>query len=286
MKLIKPNQISGEILTLFAEADEKVIIVSPYCNFKTWNKLKNALDVCKRKGIDVEFYVRHDQPKSLEQVKEIGFEPISIRNLHTKLYINESYAIITSMNLIEFSDQNSLDIAYMTQNKREYKEVLEYYTRYILQNQVTLPKFMDEDSFMDWRNDLEEKISNTCESRFKIHCNDDEFIIQGPNRYNVHIRNNSKGNYLNLCGILSAKQAKKANSKPVSIPQSSKMEFKLYEPNSTSEYNTIWHHSTCKLQSESITKITKKEAIKVEKDIILFVSSIEKFKSSFRPNWT
>ena len=39
MKLIKPSQISGEIMTLIEEADKKLIIVSPYCKFSDWKKL-------------------------------------------------------------------------------------------------------------------------------------------------------------------------------------------------------------------------------------------------------
>lgn len=43
MKLIKPSSVSGEIMTLIEEADEKVILVSPYCKVKKWYKLLNKI---------------------------------------------------------------------------------------------------------------------------------------------------------------------------------------------------------------------------------------------------
>ena len=51
MKLIKPKQISGEIMTLIDESDEFVVIVSPYVQVKKWTKLKNTLSSLKKKNI-------------------------------------------------------------------------------------------------------------------------------------------------------------------------------------------------------------------------------------------
>ena len=61
MKLIKPSQISGEILTLFEEADEKVIIVSPYCKIGKWYKLLAKLKSLIERNIEIEFYVREGE---------------------------------------------------------------------------------------------------------------------------------------------------------------------------------------------------------------------------------
>lgn len=131
MQLIKPKQISGEIMTLIEEASKQLIIVSPYYNICKWYKLLNAFDSLKNKNISVEFYVRQSEHESISEIKNIGFTPFEILNLHTKLYLNESYGIVSSMNLNVSSDTNSLDIAYKTETDEEYAELYKYYKTYI-----------------------------------------------------------------------------------------------------------------------------------------------------------
>ena len=131
MQLIKPKQISGETMTLIEEASKQLIIISPYYNVSKWYKLLNAFDSLKNKNVSVEFYVRKSEPVSICEIKSIGFIPFEIPNLHTKLYLNESYGIVSSMNLNVSSDTNSLDIAYKTETEEEYLELYKYYETYI-----------------------------------------------------------------------------------------------------------------------------------------------------------
>ena len=131
MKLIKPSQISGEILTLFEEADNKVIIVSPYCKISKWYKLLAKLKSLIERNIEVEFYVREGEYETIQEIEQVGIKPICIKNLHCKIYMNEKEAIISSMNLLLSSEMNSLDIAYKTTTKEEYNELIDFYNRYI-----------------------------------------------------------------------------------------------------------------------------------------------------------
>ena len=131
MQLIKPKQISGEIMTLIEEASKQLIIISPYYNVSKWYKLLNAFDSLKNKNISIEFYVRKSEHVSISEIKNIGFIPFEIPNLHTKLYLNETYGIVSSMNLNVSSDTNSLDIAYKTESVKEYAELYKYYETYI-----------------------------------------------------------------------------------------------------------------------------------------------------------
>ncbi len=48
--------------------------------------------------------------------------PIEIENLHCKLYLNEKNAVVTSMNLHEYSDSSSIDIGYFITEKNHYQE--------------------------------------------------------------------------------------------------------------------------------------------------------------------
>jgi hypothetical protein len=121
MQIIKPRQISGEIMTLIEEADSKMIFISPYYDITKWVKLNNALKVLQHKKIDVEFYVRKGDNKSISEIRAINYEPICIPRLHTKLYLNESIAIVSSMNLHASSDEHSLDIALKTESPENIK---------------------------------------------------------------------------------------------------------------------------------------------------------------------
>ncbi|MEN8204286.1 MAG: hypothetical protein ABFS28_16945 [Bacteroidota bacterium] len=57
MKLINPSEISGKILTLLEQSDERVTIVSPYMKISKWYKLLNKLIDLKAKGIPIEIFV-------------------------------------------------------------------------------------------------------------------------------------------------------------------------------------------------------------------------------------
>jgi hypothetical protein len=131
MKLIKPSEISGEIMTLLEEADEKVILVSPYCKFSKWYKLLRKFEELQERRIPVEFYVREGEHASIAEVEAVGFDPIVIPGLHSKIYLNEKFGIVSSMNLLLSSDTNSLEIGYKTETKEEFEELQNFYNRYI-----------------------------------------------------------------------------------------------------------------------------------------------------------
>lgn len=134
MEFIKPPQIASQIMTLMDEADKKVIIISPYYKIEKWYKLQRHIQSLKDRKVAIEVYVREGQDniESIREAESLGIAPILIPNLHCKLYINEKYGIISSMNLHSSSDINSLDIGYKTQTQEEYDEIIDFYNRYIL----------------------------------------------------------------------------------------------------------------------------------------------------------
>lgn len=135
MKLIKPHFISAEILTLLEEAEEKVIIVSPYCRFQKWHKLKDRLYSLENRGVATEFYIREGESATFEEVYSLGISPVEVKGLHCKIYMNEKQAIVSSMNLLLSSEIASIEIAYKTENEEEYLELLEYLNLYIRKEQ-------------------------------------------------------------------------------------------------------------------------------------------------------
>jgi hypothetical protein len=61
----------------------------------------------------------------------LALEYKKIPHLHSKLYLNEKYGIVTSMNLLLSSEINSLEIGYATETWTEYNDLLGFYHRYI-----------------------------------------------------------------------------------------------------------------------------------------------------------
>jgi len=136
MELIEPFEISAKILTLLEESKERVIIVSPYVKISKWHKLMHRINALKSRGIPIILYVRDDPEnmatyKDLDQL-ELKYERIPF--LHCKFYMNEKRGIITSMNLLISSEINSLEIGYVTENRQEYIELLDFYHKHIYGN--------------------------------------------------------------------------------------------------------------------------------------------------------
>ncbi len=133
MKLIRPSEISAGILTLLDESVEWVILVSPYMKISKWYKFLNKVNDLKTRRIHTEIYVRDspDNTATYCDLDQLALQYKKIPNLHCKLYLNERYGIVTSMNLLLSSEINSLEIGYATETWTEYNDLLGFYQRYI-----------------------------------------------------------------------------------------------------------------------------------------------------------
>ena len=255
-------------MTLIEEADEKLIIVSPYCKFSDWKKFLNTISFLKRKKTTVEFYVRQGESKTYNEVERIGFNPISIPNLHTKLYINEKYAIVSSMNLLTYSDMNSLDIAYQTETEKEYNELIEYYERYlkifkqsqpnIESNIYSIEKHYKNIKNGNWSEYLSDLISDELNTNCRITFNESSIDIQCGNIYEAFISNTKKGNNLNILGVISGKELDILETEKDTFKENSRLDGTLKEGNNNS-YNTAGHHSKIKLESSKIEYLSKSD---------------------------
>ena len=273
MKLIKPSQISGEILTLFEEADEKVIIVSPYCKIGKWYKLVAKLKSLIERNIEIEFYVREGEFETIQEIEQVGIEPICIKNLHSKIYMNEKEAIVSSMNLLLSSEINSLDIAYKTTNKEEYDELLDYYNRYIKQTEK-------ENSDFD-KNYLFQTLSNEFD-RIRIYENENELIFKTRNNnYNCFVWNSGKRNEnkLRISGILSGKEFENSRKLKNEIEKRTNLEIEFRE-GGNGFYDTVWATSNGFIETQNMNYIIQKEVNIITENIVNFISEIQNIKNS------
>jgi len=286
MKLIKPSQISGEIMTLIQEADSKLVIVSPYYKIDKWKKLLNAIKFPIDKKIDIEFYVREGEIQSINQVKNIDFEPIEINRLHTKLYFNENYAIVSSMNLLESSDRESLDIAYKTETKEEYNDLIDYYKRYIKNNVSKIKADKSIKSKIkysvnqgNWVSFIESKLNEKLGKRFYSKFDNTSLILNGPNMYYAHISNDFGKNKLNIFGIVSHKENCGLLKFPSAIHKKESLKIH-YEKNGGFSFqeNAIWYHSEINLKSNFIQYLYKEDYDDVIDIITDFIIGLQNFK--------
>ncbi len=126
MELIQPAEISGKIMTIIDQAKEQLILVSPYNNIGSWKKLIYRIEKALDRGVKIIWYIRKGEGNGFNDIKKFGIHPIVIENLHTKLYMNEKHAIVTSMNLHLYSDNSSIDIGYYINDAKRHEELLEY----------------------------------------------------------------------------------------------------------------------------------------------------------------
>lgn len=121
-KFFTGNELNSELEKLFERADEQIILISPYIKLhdRYASTLRTKKDNPKIAIIIVFGKNEEDLSRSMKQedfnyFKE--FPNIEIRyekRLHAKYYSNESSAILTSMNLYNFSQDNNIEAGVMT----------------------------------------------------------------------------------------------------------------------------------------------------------------------------
>lgn len=119
------NELNAQLENLFEYADEYITLISPYIKLhdRYASALKAKKDNPNLKIIVVFGKNEDDFSKSMKQEDFNFFKDfpnIEIRyekRLHAKYYANESSAILTSMNLYNFSQDNNIEAGVLTNRK-------------------------------------------------------------------------------------------------------------------------------------------------------------------------
>jgi hypothetical protein len=121
-KFLTGNELNAELERLFEKAEEQLILISPYIKLhdRFASTLKTKLKNHKLEIILVFGKNEEDMSRSMKQedfnfFKE--FPNIQIRyekRLHAKYYANENSAILTSMNLYSYSQDNNIEAGVST----------------------------------------------------------------------------------------------------------------------------------------------------------------------------
>jgi len=121
--------VSYQLQQLINNANEKLILISPY--LKLNERLKQSLEDKDRMKIDVRIiYGKSElEPAQNNWLKSLRSIRTSFcQNLHAKCYLSENGAIITSMNLYEFSQINNNEMGVYVDRTEDEKLYTDIYT--------------------------------------------------------------------------------------------------------------------------------------------------------------
>ena len=107
-KFLNSSGISYHLENLIKNANISLFLISPYLKFNT--RIRQLLDDRNRRRKDIRIIYGKVDLQTEESAWLKSMDSIKVlfcKNLHAKCYINEEEAIITSMNLYEFSQQNN-----------------------------------------------------------------------------------------------------------------------------------------------------------------------------------
>ena len=126
------QNISSEIANLIKNSKERLYLITPYLQLNRQIKPYIKDLVYKIPTIHIIVVCRSDKIN----VEDMGFlqdlknvQIWALDNLHAKCYINEETAIITSMNLYQYSEGNNYEMGLKIDKKTDepiYKQISEY----------------------------------------------------------------------------------------------------------------------------------------------------------------
>ena len=127
VKFLTTAGISAELEKLVRGAQKEITLISPY--IKVNQRLLGDIKDVNQRGVQFTIIygkrdMRSEEKEWIDNLApaEIGF----VENLHAKCYLNESTAIITSMNLYEFSQRNNDEMGIQVDSKEDcqlYQEI-------------------------------------------------------------------------------------------------------------------------------------------------------------------
>ena len=119
-KFLNTSATNYYLEELIKQTQERLIIISPFLKFN--DRIKELLSDKDRMKIDVRLVYGKSElaPQEMNWLRSLEFVRTSFcQNLHAKCYVNEQAAIITSMNLYDFSQVNNNEMGVYIQREQE-----------------------------------------------------------------------------------------------------------------------------------------------------------------------
>ena len=120
-KFLRNDDITSELVKVIENAGSgRLLLISPYLKFS--RRIRESLeDQVRTFKPDVRVvYGKHDlRPEQYDWLDENDIRTSYREHLHAKCYMNDSHALITSMNLYEFSQQNNDEMGILVSEEED-----------------------------------------------------------------------------------------------------------------------------------------------------------------------
>lgn len=128
VEILATEALNDTIVSIIENARRHLVIISPF--LKINRKMRASIEVALKR--DVKLTVLYGKSEldreTMDWLRSLPYCNIGyIENLHAKLILNEEAAVMSSMNLYEFSQVNNVElgmIAWMKDGKNEFKDLL------------------------------------------------------------------------------------------------------------------------------------------------------------------
>jgi phosphatidylserine/phosphatidylglycerophosphate/cardiolipin synthase-like enzyme len=137
---LENHEVTDHIVKLVQNAKEELIIITPYLNLNA--RMRGALNEARSNGAKISVYYRLEErnlKKNAADIKfftdEIGAEMVYIERLHSKLYLNENNAVMSSMNMVAGSQNDSQEIGILT-DEDELRRQFKHYSEVMYKRQT------------------------------------------------------------------------------------------------------------------------------------------------------
>lgn len=112
IKYLTTQGINFYLEELLKNARTRIVLISPFLQLQ--RRIKEILTEKKEQGIEIIFVCRVKDLK--EDLSAFATKTFDCPTLHAKCYMNENEAIVTSLNLYEFSQQNNDEMGFYIKN--------------------------------------------------------------------------------------------------------------------------------------------------------------------------
>lgn len=127
--ILTRDQIAPAVAELITETKDTCFLVTPH--YQPWGLIEQALAKAAAAEKQIVFILKAPDDGNTEPYlylnKEFRFDLYFVRNLNTKLYLNEKQVIISSMNLEDVTPERNFEVGYILEGSnfaQDFKETI------------------------------------------------------------------------------------------------------------------------------------------------------------------
>lgn len=126
MKILEPAENINRLVALIHDAEDFVVLVSPYTDMKGWEPLSDAINNAVMRGLEVSYYVRKEV--GVPGTEGLKADIYEVPGLHAKMFFNEKEAMIASFHL---RNNDDINWAYILTGPDEYDQMTGFFEKNI-----------------------------------------------------------------------------------------------------------------------------------------------------------